>query len=101
ELVAVQRHPCLQPQRIAGGQPGGPELSIVGGRGPGPRASAAGTRWPGLGERHPQVLGVLWRAEDLEAVLSGVPGPGDPGWAAGDLNVSPRVVLHAIEGEGA
>src|SRR5690625_5275453 len=59
ELVAVERHRRLQPQRVPGGEAGGHE--VVG------RAEQL------VPERH-RVLG---RQEDLEAVLPGVPGSGE------------------------
>ena len=63
ELVAVERQPGLEPQRVAGAEPGG--------RDPGVEQRAASTRGRGVGGH-----------VELDAVLAGVAGAGDPARAS-------------------
>ena len=68
EVVAVERQPRLEAQRVARAQA---DRLAAGGAGR-------------LEQRVPQRGGVLGVAEDLEAVLAGVAGAGDPDRHAGD-----------------
>jgi len=76
----VQRHARLQAQGVTAGQPGRDQ-------------PAPGT---GRGERPPDRLGVIRRAEDLEAVFTGVAGPGEPRRVPGDLGVRDGVVPEGV-----
>ena len=67
ELVAVERHAGLQPERVAGREAGGRQLAVVGDG----------------NERLPERCGVVVGHEDLEAVLTGVPGAGQQQVLAG------------------
>ena len=77
ELVAVQRHAGLQPERIAGRQASRNQAG---------RSSLRN-------QRGPDGLGVLRAAEHLEAVLTGVPGARHPGLAPRHLPERSRVIL--------
>ena len=80
QLVAVQRHAGLKAQRVARGQPAGPQ--VVAAR---------------LGHRLPDRHGVARGDEQLEAVLAGVAGPRDQRVDPGDRAGQDRVVLQVGE----
>ncbi len=76
--MAVQRHAGLQAQRVAAGQAARDQALVGAGR----------------GQRRPQVLGVGGGAEDLEAVLAGVAGAGQPDLTVRHGGGQQRVVLE-------
>ncbi len=78
ELVAVERHAGLEPQRVAGAEADRHEAQ----------------RPAGLEQRVPELGGAVVLDEDLEAVLAGVAGPGDEGRDAGDAALGDRVVAE-------
>src|SRR3954447_26000378 len=80
ELVPVERHAGLEPERVPGAQPD--------------RRKAV----RGAGGHHsvPELPGPARVDEDLEPVLAGVAGPGDEGRNAGDGPLGNRVVAQVV-----
>jgi hypothetical protein len=81
ELVAVERHPGLEAERVARPQPGGHDTGIPAG---------GGERLPDLGAAPPV-------HEHLEAVLAGVARPRDERRHARDLALGDGVVLEPVQ----
>ncbi len=81
ELVAVERHPGLEPERVPCGQAGRYQ----------PVTGA------GLGQCRPDRLGVLAPGEQLEAVLARVARPRQQDFPAGDGRRVAGVILHRTQ----
>ena len=81
QLVAVERHAGLEPERVAGAQPD--------------RHAVRGA--DAVEQRVPQLAGPRGLDEDLEAVLAGVAGPRDQRRDARDAALGDRVVAQGVE----